>query len=72
MSKPSQIISSTKKNAQNNTKNKIRETMTKKLQTKTRQFGGTYGNTTTSKSGNKEHEGMVILEDGKPVRYLTA
>jgi len=44
--------------------------MTNKVGTKTRRYGATYGNTTTSKSAGREQEGWVTLENGKEVKYL--
>ena len=61
-----QSIQPTKKLNQN-TKSKIRAGMTNRMGTKTRKYGGTYGNTTTSKSGSKEQEGWVIDEYGNEV-----
>lgn len=53
---------------QNNTKSRVRVGMTNKMGTKTRRYGGgTYGNTTTSKSGSREQEGYVTLENGKEI-----
>lgn len=67
MSKPN--VNSTRKMGQNNTKSRVRVGMTNKMGTKTRRYGGTYGNTTTSKSGSREMEGYVTLENGKEVIF---
>lgn len=61
-----QTIQATR-NLNQNTKSKIRAGMTNRMGTKTRKYGGTYGNTTTSKSGSKEQEGWVIDDFGKEV-----
>jgi len=61
-------INSTRRvGGQNNTKSRVRAGMTHKMGTKTRRYGGTYGNTTTSKSGNLEAEGIITLDNGKQV-----
>ena len=44
--------------------------MTNKIGTTTRRYRGTQGNTTTSKSGGKEQEGWVKLDNGKEVILL--
>jgi len=65
MSKPS--VKNTKQVNQN-TKSRVRAGMTNRMGTKTRKYGGgTYGNTTTSKSGSREQEGWVIDDNGKEI-----
>jgi hypothetical protein len=60
-------INNTRKIGQNNTKSRVRAGMTNVIGTKTRRHGGTYGNTTTSKSGTLEAEGIITLDNGKQV-----
>lgn len=41
--------------------------MTNKVGATTRRYGGTYGNTKTSKSGSREAEGWVVDDNGKEI-----